>query len=287
MKTYAKRPYSIAQYSMMRGTIDYSNASQFNLFESGYSFLTVISRPKYIEKLADSDPEVEKSLNLFCYILENEFRGLDGIEDVTAENLEYTDNINTMYTIGKVTQQSAAEVSMTFTERSGGAMTAFIDYFLRGIKDPRTQAKTYHGLIKNGALAAGFENEVFNLLYIVTDNTLLAVEKAYLLVNAWPNKAPTGELYNSTKGEIDKKEITVTFNCFVIDGEEVNKRALKMLAYINEKGAVANASVVNGSTNYAQEAAKGVSATAAYPVVASSQDYNYSIYENVDNVYKN
>lgn len=247
MQYYTKKARSIAEYSMMRGVTDFSNASQFNLFESGYSHLCVITKPKFLKMLAESgadgkgaDADVDRLLNTFCYILEYEFKGLDGIEDITADSLEVTDGISTLNVVGKVNKQSASEITMNFTEKSGSVITNFLRYYLEGIKDPRTQAKTYHGLIKNGRLAGGFENEVFNLLYIVTDNTMLGLEKAYLLCNAWPTKVPTS-IYNSEKGSIEKKDIDLSWQCFVIDGPEVDQRALKCLAYINEQDAVYNA----------------------------------------------
>lgn len=237
MKYYTKKARSIQEYSMMRGVTDFSNAAQFNLFESGYSHLCVITKPAFLETLAKKDKSVERLLETFCYILEYEFKGLDGIEDITADSLEVTDGISTLNVVGKVNKQSASEISMNFTEKSGSVITNFLRYYLEGIKDPRTQAKTYHGLIKKGTMAAGFENEVFNLLYIVTDNTMLGLEKAYLLCNAWPTKVPTS-IYNSEKGSIEKKDIDLSWQCFVIDGPEVDQRALKCLAYINEQDAV-------------------------------------------------
>ena len=245
MKMYTKKAVSLAEYSMMRGVTDFSNAAQFNLYETGYSHLVVISTPKCISEHKDRD--VQEMLTTFSYILEYEFRGLSGIEDITADSLEVTDGISTLNVIGKVNKQSASEISMTFTEKSGSIITNFLKFYLEGLKDPRTQAKTYHGLIKYGKLAAGFENEVFNLLYLVTDNTMLQLEKAYLLCNAWPNKATTS-IYNTEKGNIEKQEIELTWNCYVIDGPEVDERALNILAYINEKGAVYNA-VTKGASN--------------------------------------
>ena len=286
MNTYRKKPYSIASYTKMRGVIDFSNASQFNMYESGYQFLTVISRPRYIEMLAEEDTEVANALNLFCWILENEFKNLSGIENNTADNLEFTDNISTLNTIGKVNQQSGSEVTMTFTERSGAALTGFIDYYLKGIKDPRTQAKTYHGLIKKGKLAAGFENEVFHLLYMVTDNTTLGLEKAYLLACAWPSTAQT-DIYNGEKGSIEKKDIDIPWQCFVIDGDEVDRRALRMLAYISEDDAVANASTVNGVSSNAAAVAAEIKDYAADQVHVDSNEYNYAGLGLIENVYSN
>lgn len=283
--TYSKKPRTVAEYTNMRGVTDFTNAAQFNVFETGYSQLFIISRPAYLEALAALYPDVQKLLDAFCMILEYEFRGLDGIDDIQGENIEFTDGISTMASIGKVTQQSASEVTMTFTEKSGGVITKFIEYYLKGIKDPRTQAKTYHGLIKDGKMAAGFENEVFNLMYIVTDSTMLGLEKAYLLSNAWPQKASTS-IYNTTKGDIDKKEIDVTFNCFIVDGEEVNKRALKLLAYNNETSAVANATSLNGSTKEAASIAKSIKSYADEQIKLDSNEFMYDGFDAVDQVYK-
>lgn len=279
MNVYSKKPRSVAEYARMRGVTDFTNAAQFNLYESGYAYLIVISRPRYLELLAEKDTKVKQMLDTFCYILECEFKGLSGIEDITVDNIEVTDGISTLNVIGKVNKQSASEVSMTFTEKSGSTITNFIKYYLQGIKDPRTQAKTYHGLIKSGALASGFENEVFNLLYIVTDNTMVQLEQAYLLCNAWPNKANTS-IYDTEKGTIDKKDIDVTFQCFIIDGEEVNKRALKMLAHISEAGAVKNAVMAQSGTSdvaYAELNAANIGSSPD-PVKLQSDEYQYTIF---------
>ena len=115
MKMYTKKALSVAEYSMMRGVTDFSNAAQFNLYESGYSHLCVITKPEYLEELAKVDSDVAKMLDVFCYILEFEFKGLSGIEDITVDPLEVTDGISTMNVVGKVNKQSATEVSMTFT----------------------------------------------------------------------------------------------------------------------------------------------------------------------------
>lgn len=285
MRTYVKRPFSIASYTQMRGVIDFSNASQFNMYEKGYQFLVVVSRPRYIEMLADEDPEVSKALELFCWILEYEFKGLSGIENISVDPLEFTDNISTLNTIGKVNMPSATEITMSFTERTGAAVTGFIDYYLRGIKDPRTQAKTYHGLIKRGKLAAGFENEVFNLLYMVTDNTMLGLEKAFLFASAWPNNVNL-DMYNAEKGTIEKVDVDVTFHCYLIDGDEVDRRALRMLAYINETDAVANANTMNGSSTNAAAVAAEINSYNSYQTVLDSTDYHYQGLDTIDSVYE-
>lgn len=253
---YTKRPHNIPESIKMRGVIDFTDASQFNFYEGGYGYLFVLGTPQYIDEICKTNTEVAKLLETFKYILENECKNVSGLEDITTEDLEFTDNISTLNTIGKVTKQSTAEISMTFSEKTGGVITNFIKYYLEGIRDPRTQAKTYHGLIADGKLAPGFENEIFTLMYIATDNTMLMVEKAFLLCNAYPTTSRQS-IYEYEKGNIEKKDIDVPFRCFVIDGPEVDKRAIKILAQINKTAAVQHAYNVTGGSTAEKNTAPG------------------------------
>ena len=281
---YTKKPVTAAQYSMMRGVTDFTNAEQLNMFESGHGMIIVIDRPKFIEMIAESDEDVRNLLENFCNILEYEFKSLSGIEDIQAEDMEYTDGISTLAGVGRVTEQSNSDITMSFTEKSGSTITKFIKYYLDGVRDSRTQTKHYHGLIAEGKLALGFENEVFNLLYLVTDASGLGLEAAYLLANAWPNSAKTS-IYETTKGEIDKREIDVTFKCFVLRNEEVSKRAVKMLAYINQDNAVANAASRNGSSEEVAALARQINNYDDHQIEWKSQKYKYKGLTKISKAY--
>ena len=228
------KPKDVTKYPLLRGVPDYANLDQFSLFETGYSFLIIAGIPKFLEKLASYNEEIRNYIKNYIYILENEFRGLDGIEDITSEQGEYTNGINQLQLINKVNEQSTGTFTMNFFEKSGSVITRVHELFLRGVKDPRTQIKNYHGLIDQGVLEGGPENEVFKFFYIVTDNTARKVEKAYYIASAQPTKAATGELYNSTKGDIQFKELSVEYTGFAITGPKVNAKAIDLLQYIKE-----------------------------------------------------
>ena len=310
MNNFTKRPANLSQYSQMRGVTDFSDAQQFNLYEKGYQYLTIISRPYFLEKLADMDGtntydadgvtitnagDVRRSLELFCYILEYEFKGISGIDGYSVDTLEYTDNINTMNTIGRVNRPSGSQISMSYTERTGSAITRFLEYYITGIKDPMTQIKTYHGLIHNGYLVGGFEHEIFNFLYIVTDNTALAIERAFLIVNCFPNSVQLDQ-YNAEKGAIEKVDVDITWEGFVIQGDEVNKRALRMLAHINQKNAVYNYHVALenggylgkgtlnrlGNLKYEKEGDAAGTGEAHTPLNPRSTDYNWQAFDGIE-----
>ena len=222
---YTINPPATTQNVDMRGVIDYGNLYQFAPFESGYSFIAVINGPKFPSSMGCTT--LESLQTKFISIIENEFRGLDGIDDITSDTIEITDNISTMSIIGKVNQSTSSQITMRFFEKTGALITKYISMYLRYIRDPKTQAKTYGGKIdcNTEQKKIGPANEVFNMLYVVTDSTCLHVEKAFLLLNAQPTTAGYSELYNTEKGQIETKEITVNWNCFVVDGATINKVA--------------------------------------------------------------
>ena len=223
-------PIASSQNVDMRGVVDYGDLYQFAPYESGYSFISVINGPRFVTQLFQGEPfeELQKS---FVNIIENEFRGLDGIEDITSDTMEITDNISTMSLISKVTQTTNSQLSMRFFEKTGALITKYIATYLRYIRDTKTEAKTYGGKITPSTPQAAYgpAQEVFNMLYVVTDSTCLHVEKAFLILNAQPTQASLSELYNTEKGQIETKEITVNWNCFFVDGDAINKVAAAYL----------------------------------------------------------
>lgn len=274
MNNFVRKPRNLTTFTAYRGVTDWTQIGQFDQFETGYSFLSVISVPKFMEELAEQDPTFAAPLvNSFKHMLEYEFRGLDGVPDISSETATITNGIQDVQMIKKVVEDSSIEISMSYFEKSGSLITKFSEYFLTGIKDKRSQAKTYHGLIAGGHLTPGYENEVFTFLYYVTDNTYLALERAYLFANAQLNKVDNS-IYNSNRGDIDNKEITLTFNCFPISGNSVDKAAKAMLETITGVKVTHD----NGGDQYSIEGGtNGANNTA----VLDSADYNYNVLGDV------
>lgn len=226
-----KTPRNLLQYKLMRGVTDFGQLEQFNMYESGYGFLFVLSGPEFCEKLAQQNQNYANLYENFKHILALEFKGIDGIENITSDTLDITDGISSLNILGKIQQQSASQVTFRFQERSGSPITKFISWYLTGIRDPRTQVKTYHGLVDQG-YEPDYSKEIFTLLYINTDNTAKKVENAYLFLAAQPTQAETS-IYNSEKGQIEFKEVSVEFNCFTVTGPQINTRAEQVLAKMN------------------------------------------------------
>lgn len=248
--------------SDMRGMIDPTNLAQFNQYEGGYSILTVVSIPEFMRILAtdpDYAPKYGNLITTYVKILEQEFKGLDGIENITSEQGDFTNGLTTINMINKVTETSNGTFSMRYTEKAGAIISRVHELYLKGIKDPKTGYKHYHGLIRDGKIAldkVGFESEVFSLLYMITDNTGYRLEKSYYIVGAQPTTAELSQLFNTEKGSYDFKELSVEMAGYALTGTVIDAKAKAYLEYLTGRAVTKTDSGVDtiaaGQTTSAQ-----------------------------------
>lgn len=248
MFTDLKTPRDVTAYTLFRGTTDFTQLQQFDLYESGYPYLVVVSIPDFLKKMAERDTEVAQLVNSYVHILEYEFRGFQsGLENITSETGEINNGLQSMNVITKTQAPSASTFSMNYFEKSGSTITKMHELYLRSVKDPATGFKTYNGLIgfDNNQIQpqeAGFHKECFSFLYLHTDNTGMLIEQAAYLVGCMPTTAELSTLYNGQKGDVQFQEIGVEFTGFPIRGSAVNARAKKILDWMNSS---ANANMVH------------------------------------------
>ncbi len=238
MFTDLKQPRDITGYTLFRGTTDFTQLQQFDLYESGFPYLILVSYPEFLRKMAEQDPEVNTLLNSYLHIIECEFRGFgSGLDNLQADTNEINNGMQGINVITKVNAQGATNFSMNYYEKSGGPITKLHELYLRSVRDPASGFKTYNGLIGFNTdqiqpQDAGFHKECFSFLYIHTDNTGLLVERSAYLVGCVPTTAQL-DIYNGNKGDIQFQEISVEFNGFPIFGSAVNARAKEILDWIN------------------------------------------------------
>lgn len=248
------QPNPVTKYTLFRGVTDYTNLAQFDLYETGYSFLILLEIPYFLDRLASTNGDYDDLIKNYRHIVEYEFRGANGIEDIQGETSPLQNGITDLNIITKVTEQGGSQFSMNYFERSGSVITKTHELFLRGIKDPKTQVKRYNGLLqspltlRNSSLSMssdqttsnlasmtdkGYQYEIFHFLLIVTDNTALNIEKCYILASCQPSVANTS-IYNVTRGDIQFQELAVQYNGIPIPGRVVNKIGQEFLNKINQ-----------------------------------------------------
>lgn len=265
---YTVTPRDLTQYNAFRGVTDFTQIGQFNQYESGYQALAVLGSPKFITESKDS--RIQQMHKNFVHMLEYEFRGMDGLPDINTDTFEITDGINAQRMINRVTMETSITISMNYFEKTGSLIEKYSEYYVTGIKDPKTQAKTYHGLIADGTVAPGLENEIFTLMYYATDNTMLRLERAVLLCNCQLNKAELS-MYNGNRENISNKEMTLEFNAFPVVGSMVDKAANYLLQRITG----VDVSIRNNVVTY--NGYKTSLASESQRAVLDSQDYTYGI----------
>lgn len=236
----------VTTYKLMRGVPDFGSLVQFNPYETGYAAFIICQMPKFIELLAKYDTNYNKLMKNWMHIIEYEFKSFDGLQDLSADTISLGDDLNSINVISKVNMQSASEFSLTYDEKSGSPLTKFAKLYITGIKDPRSQVKTYHGLIHSDKLEPGFENEVFTFLFITTDNTMREVENAVLIIGAQLNSADT-DMYNYTKGDINKREVTVKFSGYPVQSSYIDLAAKDMMKFLLSSDAKARQIIVNSN----------------------------------------
>lgn len=229
---YTKDFKDVTDFNLMRGVPDFGNLMQFTPYESGYAVFIVCAIPKFMDMLATYNANYAKLIDNWRHIIEYEFKSFSGLSGITADTMEVGDDLNKINMINKVNMESTSEFSLTYDEKSGAPLTKFNKLYLTGLKDPRTQVKTYHGLIHHGVMEPGFENEVFTFLFINTDNTMRNVEFSALLIAGQINDADISIFGEYTKNDIDKKEVTVKFNAYPIISSKIDNYAQQCLNYI-------------------------------------------------------
>lgn len=244
MFTNTKDFKDVTTYRLMRGVPDFGSLVQFNPYETGYAAFIICQMPKFMELLAKYDASYNKLVSNWAHIIEYEFKSFDGLEGLTADTITLGDDLNSINVISKVNMQSASEFSLVYDEKSGSPLTKFAKLYLTGIKDPRTQVKTYHGLIHSNKMEPGFENEVFTFLFITTDNTMREVENAVLLIGCQLNSCDL-DMYNYTKGDIAKRDVTVKFSGYPVQSSYIDKAAQSMLSFLLSSDAGARQIIVN------------------------------------------
>ena len=254
-----KTPRELLNFNLMRGVTDFSNLEQWDLYEKGYPFLCVVSIPQFLRDLAEQDENIRTIVDNYVHILENDFRGIDNVDNITGETGEITNGIRSVSVINKVMKPTNSNFSLNYYERSGSILTKAHELYLTGIKDPDTQVKHYHGLIDawtfNGVDTIsgkdpGPHQECFSFMYFLTDNTMTKIERAFLIAACQPTTANYTDLYTGTKGDIQFAEVSLPFNGFFINNDYVYQKAQDMLLAMRNPNNLTNTRIIVDSNNF-------------------------------------
>jgi hypothetical protein len=254
-----KTPRELLNFNLMRGVTDFSNLEQWDLYEKGYPFLCVVSIPQFLRDLAAQDENARIIIDNYVHILENDFRGIDNIDNITGEAGEITNGIRSVSIINKVMKPTNSNFTLNYYERSGSILTKAHELYLTGIKDPDTQVKHYHGLIDAwvfkgirtvSGMDPGPHQECFSFMYFLTDNTMTKIERAFLIAACQPTSANYSDLYTGNKGDIQFAEVGLPFNGFFINNDYVYQKAQDMLLAMRNPANLSGSRIIVDSNNF-------------------------------------
>lgn len=232
-------------YYNQYGITDWGYLSNVDVYEGGFCFLGVLSAPKIhkyyhntkASKIDEMNEPFKDLQDTFIKILEHDFRGLSGLDDITTDTNDLSDNISgTRSFISDTVTAQSSDFSMKYFEKRGTPLSHYVDRYLNYISDPVTKVKMYHSLTECNVPHKyyGIQNECFTLLYFVTDSTMLHIDKAFLIVDAQLRSLSQSELYEFDKGTIEPKEITLNWTGTVIKGFYVNNAAAEYLKVLSK-----------------------------------------------------
>ena len=239
--TDLRSPRDVTGYTLYRGTTDWTQLQQFDLYEKGYPYLVLVSTPEFLMKMAAADTEVATLVDSYRHIIEYEFIGFDtsGIDDITADPMEINNGMQSINVIGKVAMTGGTAFSMTYNERAGGTLSKMHELYLRSVRDPASGFKTYNGLIGTGDSAIikpediSFQKETWSFLYMHTDPTGLELEQAIYWIGCWPTSANISQFADAKRGEVEFSPVTVEYQGFPLRGSAINKKAKEILDWMN------------------------------------------------------
>ena len=227
-----KKFKDVTKYRLMRGVPDFGNLVQFNPYETGYACFIICEMPKFIEILGQRNSSYYQLIQNWKHIVEAEFKSFEGLDNITTEPVQLGTEENQFNVIGKTNMQGgASEFSLQYDEKVGSIFTKFSRLYLNNIMDPRLHIKTYGGLIHDGTLAPGIENETFTFLFMSLDNTLRDIEASYLITSSQLLESST-DIYNYSKGTIEKKDITLKFSGYPIQHPYIDKISKELITYL-------------------------------------------------------
>jgi hypothetical protein len=194
----------------------------------------------------------------FIEFTQKNFKSFDGIGDMSLESADYEHTFNgNAYGVASNISKENTSFTLKHQEFSGSPVRKMYQYWVSGIRDPRTGIATYPKIFN---LPYAAKNHTGELMYIVTrpdaDNvTSDNIEFAAYYTNVYPTSIPLSHL-NYSQNSHDLAEIDIEFRGTMNISAKVDEYAYKLLgdAYaINPEGVFDPTTVIGDSNPYGSD----------------------------------
>lgn len=197
---------------------------EFDPFIGGYAFIYWVKLPKWVTMKYPG----------FKDMTQKNFKSFDGISDIDLQAEDYTHTFNSNgYGVASTIQKNNTDFTIKHQEFSGSPIRNMYQFWVSGIRDPRTDIATYPRMFGCDYAA---KNHTGELLYIVTrpdannvkDESINNIEFAAYYTNVFPTKIPLGHL-NYSQGDHSLAEIDIPFRGTMNISAKVDDFAKKTL----------------------------------------------------------
>ena len=213
---------------LFRGIIklDDGNIAQYDPKIGGYAVFFWTKMPPFMV-MANAD-----LTNRFKNLTEKGVTSFDGIPDLSVSTEDVTGGVaGNQFKVVSNAKDEFDEFTMKCYEIQGAPLREAIEFWLTGVRDPKSGYAHYHGVVEK--IPGGYcaKNHTAELLYIETDPTGLAsgVEYACLITNIMPTKVPKQHL-NFTHGDHNVVQYDLSFTGVKYESASINEQAKAILA---------------------------------------------------------
>lgn len=216
---------NMSEFSYFLGGVDVTNQNlnQFNPYIRGYARLFMYRAPFFMEK---KFPELT---NRFKSYLETGFRRVSGLSDLTVDFVDFEGGFGSQrFSNPSSTSDDTNSITIALYELSGSPIREFIETWISGVRDPRTNVAHYHGAIAgpgeditDGKVEYSEANHSAELIYYTMDPTCTRIEYACLLAHCFPTKSDRDHLNFETNSH-ENAEYEVEFRCTKYESRYIN-----------------------------------------------------------------
>ncbi len=220
-----KNDKDMSQFSYFLGGVDvtHQNLNQFNPYIRGYARLFMYRAPFFMEK---AFPELT---NRFKAYLETGFRRVSGISDLSVDFVDFDGGFGSQrFSNPSSVSDDTGSIQVSLYELSGSPIREFIETWISGVRDPRTNVAHYHGHvagpgenITDGKIEYSEANHTAELIYYTMDPTCTRIEYACMLAHCFPASSNRDHL-NFESNSHDNAEYEIEFRCTKYESRYIN-----------------------------------------------------------------
>ena len=223
------KKFDDANTDLFRGILqlDHGRLNQYDFMVGGYGMFFWINLPTFMQA---GNPDLAAR---FKNLTEKGATSFDGIQDMQVSTEDVTGGIagNSFKQVTNMKDEFDTFTIKVY-ELQGSPYREAIEYWLTGIRDPKSGWATYHGLLQKGVDNGGLEYSAANhsgeLIYIATDPSGMKVEYACVVANVIPTKVPKSHL-DLTHGEHQMVQMDLEFTGVKYESNWIMEIAQKIL----------------------------------------------------------